>query len=477
MQSILFWFRRDLRLHDNAGLAAALRTAKRVYTVFVFDRDILDRLPSRADRRVQFIWESVAELRTALRNAGGDLIVLHALAREAIPTLAKNLGVDAVYTNEDYEPQAVVRDTAVKKMLARDKIAFETFKDTVVFAKSEVLTQADKPFSVFTPYKNAWLKRLTEDDLAAHETAPYFNHLAPADASNTAPMLGLQAMTFESTNIKSLVSCGMSGAAKLRDDFIERMAHYKDTRDFPAVKGVSYLSVHNRFGAISIRELARIAHAATLRGSNIGAQTWLNELIWRDFYFQIIWHSPHAATGAYKPEYDALAWENDESLFAAWCEARTGYPIIDAAMRQINETGYMHNRLRMIVASFLTKDLLIDWRWGEKYFADHLNDFDLAANNGGWQWAASTGCDAQPYFRIFNPITQSERFDAEGKFIRRYVPELKNIPDKYIHAPWTMPPIDAAAQNFVMGRDYPKPVVDHAVQREKALAMFKAIRG
>jgi deoxyribodipyrimidine photo-lyase len=254
------------------------------------------------------------------------------------------------------------------------------------------------------------------------------------------------------------------------------MVDYKDTRDFPAVKGVSYLSTHNRFGTISIRELATIAHTETLRRTNLGAQTWLAELIWRDFYFQILWHSPHAAVSAYKPEYDRLNWENDKELFAAWCEARTGYPIIDAAMRQLNQTGYMHNRLRMIVASFLTKDLLIDWRWGEKYFADNLNDFDLSANNGGWQWAASTGCDAQPYFRIFNPITQSERFDPKGKFIRRYIPELSKLPDKFIHAPWTLPPLEAQTTNFVVGRDYPAPIVDHAVQREQALAMYKKIR-
>jgi deoxyribodipyrimidine photo-lyase len=287
----------------------------------------------------------------------------------------------------------------------------------------------------------------------------------------------ISAIGFERTNLLQNVTPGMSGAATLRDDFLDRIAGYKDARDFPSVKGVSYLSVHNRFGTISIRALARIAYAETLRKKNIGAETWLSELIWRDFYFQIIWHHPHAAKSAFKPEYDALKWENDRALFAAWCEARTGYPIIDAAMRQINETGYMHNRLRMIVASFLTKDLLIDWRWGEQYFAEHLNDFDLSANNGGWQWAASTGCDAQPYFRIFNPITQSERFDPQGKFIRRYLPELADVPEKYIHAPWTMPPLEAKACGVTIGHEYPQPIVDHAVQRDKALALFKAVRG
>jgi deoxyribodipyrimidine photo-lyase len=264
----------------------------------------------------------------------------------------------------------------------------------------------------------------------------------------------------------------MSGAAALLSDFDKRMADYQSARDYPAVKGVSYLSVHNRFGTASIRSLAGAARA---RGGP-GADTWLSELIWRDFYFQILWHHPHAATGAFRREYDAIRWPGERAHFAAWCEGRTGFPIVDAAMRQINTTGYMHNRLRMIVASFLVKDLLIDWREGERYFADHLIDFDLAANNGGWQWAASTGCDAQPYFRIFNPGSQSERFDPEGKFIRRYVPELERVPTKYLHAPWTVPPLEQQAAGVAIGRDYPLPIVEHATQRERALALFKAAR-
>ncbi len=477
MKKILFWFRRDLRLYDNAGLYHALETGKQVYCAFIFDRAILDALPSTSDRRVEFIWESVIELRAELQKNGGDLIIRHALASSEVPLLARTLKVDGVFTNEDYEPQAIARDADVAAALKQDGIAFQAFKDTVIFAKDEVLTLAEKPFSVFTPYKNAWLKKMRDDDLKSYPCEQYFSRLAKDEtAANASPVKDLQAIGFHKTNIKTFIQCGMSGAATLRDDFIERMAGYKETRDFPSVKGVSYLSVHNRFGTISIRELASIAYAETLKQKNIGAETWLAELIWRDFYFQILWHKPHAAISAYKPEYDALKWENDQTLFAAWCQARTGFPIIDAAMRQLNQTGYMHNRLRMIVASFLAKDLLIDWRWGEKYFADNLNDFDLSANNGGWQWAASTGCDAQPYFRIFNPITQSERFDPQGKFIRKYVPELKDIPDKFIHAPWTLPPIEAIAKGFVIGRDYAKPIVDHAIQRDKALAMYKAIR-
>jgi deoxyribodipyrimidine photo-lyase len=478
----LFWFRRDLRAHDNAGLHAALSGAKQVFCVFVFDCDILDALPTKQDRRVEFIWESIIELRAALQTMGGDLIVRHATAKDDIPALAKVLNVNAVFTNEDYEPAARARDSNVAAQLKKSNIAFQSYKDTVIFEKSEVLTQAGGTFSVFTPYKNAWLKKVTEETFNAYEIGSLKKRFAKRmSASNAAPIgefevSSLEKIGFSTTNLKDFVTPGMRGAAQLRDDFVNRMADYKVARDIPSVKGVSYLSVHNRFGTISIRELARIAYAETLRRKNIGAETWLAELIWRDFYFQILWHHPHVISGAFRPEYDVLAWPNDKKLFAAWCEARTGYPIIDAAMRQINQTGYMHNRLRMIVASFLTKDLLIDWRWGEKYFADHLNDFDLSANNGGWQWAASTGCDAQPYFRIFNPTTQSERFDPQGKFIRKYLPELSNVPDKFIHAPWTLPPLMQQSQGVMIGKDYPEPVVDHAVQRDKALALFKRVR-
>jgi deoxyribodipyrimidine photo-lyase len=472
--SILFWFRRDLRAHDNTGLHHALKDGKRVHCVFVFDRDILDKLPSKQDRRVEFIWESVAELKQALQELGGNLLVRHASAAKEIPALATSLNVDAVYTNEDYEPIARTRDAGVRAALRKQGIEFATCKDTVIFEKSEVLTQAGGTFSVFTPYKNAWLKRLKDDDLAPREIAPYRKNLAPVPSAT--PLPTLEAMGFQRTNLKSLMAAGMSGALSLRDDFAARIDAYRDARNLPAVKGVSYLSVHNRFGTISIRELASMAYAATLRKKNEGAETWLSELIWRDFYFQILWHHPHAATSAFRPEYDAIRWPNDEAHFAAWREARTGYPIIDAAMRQLNETGYMHNRLRMIVASFLCKDLLIDWRWGEHYFADQLNDFDLSANNGGWQWAASTGCDAQPYFRIFNPVTQSERFDADGTFIRKYLPVLAQVPAKFIHAPWTLPPLDQQALGCVIGRDYPQPIVDHATQREKALLLYKTIK-
>ena len=476
LAAALFWFRRDLRATDNAGLYHALKCTRHVYCVFAFDREILDILPNKQDRRVEFIWECVRELELAIEQLGGGLIVRHARAVDEIPKLARELKVDAVFTNEDYEPQAIARDLRVRDKLMQHDIGFHSFKDTVIFEKDEVLTQAGGTYSVFTPYKNAWLKKLDVSQLKPYPVEKYRAHFAkPLTAEKLMP---LEALGFERTNLKALgIGGGETAARKLLTDFVKRIDDYKTARDFPALKGVSYLSIHNRFGTVSIRELARTAHAWSLKSQqNTGAATWLSELIWRDFYFQILYHHPHAAVSAFRPEYDAIIWPNNKKLFNAWCEARTGYPIIDAAMRQINATGFMHNRLRMIVASFLAKDLLIDWRWGEKYFADHLNDFDLSANNGGWQWAASTGCDAQPYFRIFNPVTQSERFDSQGKFIRRYLPELKNLPDKFIHAPWTRPELEQQACGVIVGKHYPAPIVDHATQRLAALALYGTVK-
>lgn len=282
----------------------------------------------------------------------------------------------------------------------------------------------------------------------------------------------MESLGFRRTNLEALgVQPGTSGARALFEDFLGRINRYREARDFPSVKGPSYLSGHLRFGTISIRELAATAHGT----GGAGAETWLSELIWREFYQQLLWHHPHLAESkCYKPAFDAIEWPNPPGYFEAWCEARTGYPIIDAAMRQINQTGYMHNRLRMVAASFLVKDLLVDWRLGERYFAERLIDFDLAANNGGWQWSASVGCDAQPWFRIFNPVTQSEKFDQAGKFIRRYLPELKDVPDKYVHNPWTMPSSVQKSCGAVIGQDYPMPVVDHRIQREKALTLYQA---
>lgn len=472
----LMWFRRDLRSEDNAALFAALKDSRRVFCVFVYDTEILDALPTRTDRRVEFICQSVTELGQALEKTGGQLITLHGAARTEIPRLAAALGVQAVYANHDYEPAALERDQAVARVLEDSGIAFLTRKDQVIFEKDEVLTLGGTPFSVFTPYKNAWLKKLEPFFVRAYPVELYASHLAKAPAQQR--MLGLADIGFEPTNLQALgIRGGAAAGKKLLDDFLPRMARYRDSRDFPAKKGPSYLSVHLRFGTVSIRELARAAWPGVGGQSGEGPATWLSELVWRDFYFMILHHHPHVVSRAFKPAYDAIRWPNNKALFAAWREGRTGYPVVDAAMRQLNQTGYMHNRLRMIAASFLVKDLHVDWRWGEKYFADQLIDFDLSANNGGWQWAASTGCDAQPYFRIFNPVSQSERFDAEGAFIRRYVPELAGCDKRAIHAPWEMTLLEQQGAGVIIGKDYPAPVVEHAAARLQALEMFKAVKG
>lgn len=459
---VLCWFRRDLRLSDHAALYHALKSADEVIPVFVFDRDILTPLPGD-DRRLPFILDSLKDLQTALRAHGSDLVAVHDRAVDALPALAAHWGAQAVFANRDYEPAAIARDTTVRTRLAAQGVGFFDCKDQVIFECDEVLTQGGKPFSVFTPYKNAWLKKLTPFYLQSYPVERYLPALArlPERSLPTLAELGFA----EAAAQPLKMAPGIGGAQAALADFQRRLRHYHRLRDFPASKGPSYLSPHLRFGTLSIRLLTQLAWAQ----GDEGALTWLNELIWREFYQQVLWHHPQVAGHAFKPEYDTLAFANDPAWFAAWCEGRTGYPIVDAAMRQLTQNGYMHNRLRMIVASFLVKDLLIDWRWGEAHFARLLLDFDLAANNGGWQWAASTGCDAQPYFRIFNPVSQSEKFDAEGKFIRRYVPELAALDNKAIHAPWLA---KSLPDGFRLGHDYPTPIVDHATQRLRALALF-----
>ena len=476
LDSVLVWFRRDLRDTDHAALSQALRRARRVYCAFVFDSAILACLPSRSDRRVEFIRESLVELDRSLRQRGGALIVRHGLAANAIPLLAQELGVDAVFANRDYEPQAKARDAAVERALEAGASSFESFKDQVIFDGREVLTQAGQPYTVFTPYKNNWCKRLRAQDCAA-QTGTGGKLVGSVHAKGIPT---LQALGFASSNLSSLgIVAGMSGAQRLLADFSARMGGYQAQRDFPAIKGVSYLSVHLRFGTVSIRQLVSMALAQGAQTGDVGASVWLAELVWRDFYFMILDYFPQVVHAAFKPAYDAIDWEQGEqadAMFQAWCQGRTGYPLVDAAMRQLNLSGYMHNRLRMVVASFLTKDLGLDWRRGEAYFADQLNDFDLSANNGGWQWAASSGCDAQPYFRIFNPVSQSERFDREGRFIRRYLPELARVPDKFIHAPWRMSPAQQQDCGVVVGRDTPAPLVDHDAARGRTLARYAVVK-
>jgi deoxyribodipyrimidine photo-lyase len=473
----LMWFRRDLRDFDHAALHAALSSARAVWCVFVFDREILDALPRRDDRRVEFIRDSVVELDAALRARGGALIAVHGPARDVVPALATRLRAQAVFANHDYEPAAQTRDAAVADALAVDGIAFRTSRDHVIFERDEILSQAGRPFSVFTPYRNAWLKALTPSRLQPYAIDDVADVLAAPPADLDGPVPTLEALGFVPTNLAAIgIRPGMSGGAALFADFRQRIDAYREARDFPAVKGPSYLSAHLRFGTVSIRELAAFAYTRSLEPNGEGAATWLAELVWREFYAQILWHRPDVVAHAFKREYDALPFPNDRVRFDAWRDGRTGYPIVDAALRQLATTGYMHNRLRMIAASFLVKDLLVDWRWGERHFADTLLDYELASNNGGWQWAASTGCDAQPWFRIFNPVTQSARFDAAGKFIRRYVPELAPLDATEIHAPWQVPPAIQRAKGVVVGRDYPPPIVDHAAARAAALALFESAR-
>ncbi len=483
----LVWFRRDLRCTDNAALTAALRACDAIHCVFVFDREILDVLP-RADRRVEFIRESVqeldADLRTLANHPEAGLIMLHACAHDAIPALATEVGVQAVFAARDYEPPARRRDAAVDNALQAMNVAFRLVKDHVVLEERELLTQGGKPYTVFTPYKRAWLARVADDfpsNLSSYapSTPLVSGELLPRPMAYRRDAPSLSELGFTLTNLRALgVTPGSRGANALLQDFWNRMDDYDRRRDFPALKGPSYLSVHLRFGTVSIRELVSLALQRQLEGST-GAATWLGELVWRDFYFQILANFPHAAQSAFKPAYDHIHWEEGpqaQTLFDAWCRGATGYPLVDAAMHQLNHTGYMHNRLRMVAGSFLVKHLGVDWRWGERYFAEKLIDFDLAANNGGWQWVSSSGCDAQPYFRIFNPITQSQKFDPQGKFIRRYLPQLAKLGDKYIHTPWLAPSAEREAAEVVLGTDYPLPIVDHAQARALTLQRYAVVR-
>ena len=476
----LVWLRRDLRLHDHAALHAALRVCDKVALAFVFDRDILDPLLQRglrADRRVEFILAAVAEIDALLHERGAALIVRHERAREAIPALVAELGAQAVFCGRDDEPDAIERDAAVERALRADGRDLHAVKEHMIFERDEVLTAQGKPYSVFTPYRTAWLARYDARPQHPLDSRVQPERLAPLPARMQRPLPTLAELGFAPTNLRELkLPLGATGARELVDDFQRRIDDYDQARDYPARKGPSYLSVHLRFGTVSVRELAAMAWARQQAGSE-GARVWLSELVWRDFYFQILFHHPHAVNAAFKPAYDRIEWRNDPAQYAAWCEGRTGYPLVDAAMRQINETGYMHNRLRMVVASFLTKDLGIDWRWGERYFADHLNDFDLAANNGGWQWAASSGCDAQPYFRIFNPVSQSEKFDANGDFIRRYVPELAALSARDIHAPWKAPAALLQAAGVSLGVTYPAPIVRHDLARAETLERYAVVKG
>ena len=429
----LFWYRRDLRLHDNAGLYHALQSGQPVLPVFIFDSEILDKLDDKRDRRVEFIQQSLVEMQQQLVQQGSTMIVRYGKPTEIWQQLTQEYDVAEVHTNHDYEPYARERDQQIGSFLNSSGIAFYSHKDQCIFEKDEVLSGAGTPYTVFTPYSRKWKEKLNEFYLQSYPTESYFHNFL-----KTSPLavVSLAEMGFETV--------GQPFPKKeVRDELVR---NYKENRDFPALPGTSRLGVHLRFGTISVRELAR-----NTKDLN---ETFLNELIWRDFYMQIMWHFPHVGQGkAFRADYDKIEWRNDEAQFKKWCVGQTGYPIVDAGMRQLNATGFMHNRVRMVVASFLTKHLLIDWRWGEAYFAQKLLDFDLSANNGGWQWAAGSGTDAAPYFRIFNPASQTQKFDPQLAYIKKWVPEINSF-------------------------EYPNPIVEHTFARERCLKTYqKALKG
>ncbi|MFN5318451.1 MAG: cryptochrome/photolyase family protein [Bacteroidia bacterium] len=425
----IFWFRRDLRLEDNAGLWHALQSDRPVLPIFIFDTDILGKLEDRDDARVSFIHGEIVRLDAELKAAGSGLYCVYGRPEEVFAKLCNVFDVETVFTNGDYEPYATARDTSIDAFLQEKGAKLLRFKDQVVFEKSEVVKDDGLPYTVFTPYSRKWKERLKTYGISSYPSQNCLQNLHKWSGDN---IPSLEAMNFVQTSIVF--------PHKSVDESI--LNKYKEQRDLPAVAGTSRLSVHLRFGTISIRALVK-------KAMDLSSESWLNELIWRDFYHAIIWHFPHAATSAFRPAYDRIPWRNNTAEFKAWCEGKTGYPILDAGMRELAATGFMHNRVRMIVASFLTKHLLIDWRWGEAWFARKLLDFDLAANNGGWQWAAGSGCDAAPYFRVFNPALQTEKFDPKADYIRKWVPEFEN--------PWT----------------YTKPIVDHKMARDRAIATYK----
>ncbi|MDP4807016.1 MAG: DNA photolyase family protein [Crocinitomicaceae bacterium] len=427
MSTALFWHRRDLRIQDNAGLYKALKNNEAVIPVFIFDHSILQALPKN-DQRVLFIHQELAQIKAQYRSLGSDIEVRYGDPKVEIPALAQEYSVQKVYTNRDYEPNALARDQFIFEALQQANIEFIGAKDQVIFEKNEVTKDDGLPYTIYTPYARKWKAKLTAYHFKAYPTEKYLPHLHPFQTNE---LISLEEMGFEGKN--EHVFPGKTTPNQI-------IENYHLQRDLPAILGTSRLSLHLRFGTISIRALAREAMQLN--------EKYLNELIWRDFYQAILFHFPQTTDSAFKPQYDRIVWENNEADFAAWCAGKTGYPMVDAGMRELNATGFMHNRVRMVVASFLTKHLLIDWRWGERYFAEKLLDFELASNIGGWQWAAGCGCDAAPYFRVFNPEAQQKKFDPKYIYIKKWVPEF------------------GTAQ-------YALPIVDHKMARERVLTRFK----
>lgn len=423
----VFWFRRDLRLEDNAGLYHALRGPDPVLPVFIFDTHILEELEDKTDARVSFIHKQITALDRQLRELGSALQVYHSTPENVFRELLQTYELGAVYANRDYEPYATRREEVVSEILQQEQVPLKLYKDQVIFDRDEVLKEDGTPYTVFTPYSKKWRALLKDFHIKPYPTLKYKAHFYQGK-TNQLPPLGSLGFT-ESTI--SIPPCEIDA---------ERIGHYDRHRDIPGENATTRLGVHLRFGTLSIRVLA----ARALRLND----TFLTELIWREFFMMILWHYPRVIDTSFREAYDRIPWRNNEAEFKRWCQGQTGYPIVDAGMRELNETGFMHNRVRMIVASFLAKHLLVDWRWGEAYFAEKLLDYDLAANNGNWQWAAGCGCDAAPYFRIFNPTRQAEKFDRDERYVRRWVPEAGS-------------------------ETYPEPMVDHAAARDRCLAVYK----
>ncbi len=424
----IFWFRRDLRLKDNVGLHNALKNGQEVTPIFIFDEDIISEL-SKEDKRISFIYSQLESIKAQLIKIGSDLLVLKGSPKNVFQKLMEDNNIEKVYTNHDYEPYAINRDKEIADILNVKKIEFHTYKDQVIFEKDEIVKADGKPYLVFTPYSKIWKRKLTDEMLYDNSINKYKSNFKKYDTPT--PLISLQELGFEKVDVNA--------SSKNLD--LEIINNYHNTRDFPAVSGTSNMSVHLRFGTVSIRELVSKAIETN--------EKYLNELIWREFFMSILYHFPDTISENFHPKYNKMEWRNDNSEYEAWCEGKTGFPLVDAGMRELNETGLMHNRVRMVVANFLTKLLLIDWRWGEEYFAKKLLDYEMSSNVGNWQWAAGTGVDAAPYFRIFRPDTQVERFDKNHEYIKKWIPEYDE--------------------------EYIEPIIDYKVARQRALDSYKRI--